>query len=148
MPGKKGLYGRFMTEPAVYRQNIQAADSNVDADIETIPECIVMDAPDDVAQQSDARTCDYATRNFLHLQVCVPPTITQFNVEVWGRMDRSLVVQNAGYAWSFVGGVNAMVRSAYVTLGDLPFREIKVLITNITGNFSGGPASIIYSKTS
>jgi hypothetical protein len=146
MPGKKGIFGSFMTSPAIYRQDIVAADTNTEAAIEALPE-LDLGRPVDPVYPPDALSCDYTVGNLIHCQVCVPSTVTQFDIEVWGTINDGLVVPVAGYRWAQVDGLEDRHRSSFITIADIPATKIKILITNITGNFGGGPGCILFSRS-
>lgn len=136
MPGRKTAEGRWM-DSAIILRKITSADSNTAAAIEAIDAKII------------ALDRFYAANNLLHVQVKMPATVTNYDIEIYGDMSPEMAAADpdmaGGERWSQVSGLLNRTRSTFITIFDPPHGHLKVLVTNVTGNFTGGVGVILYS---
>lgn len=143
MPGKKNQRGSFMSAARLLREVVEA-----DTD------------PADVTEFISASSLNDARQDVIHASIIVPATITKYDIVVYSDAVASmtkltpaevalktLVEEGTDPAdrWAIFDGLIARKRSSFITLDTFyPATNIKILLQNVEGDFSGGSAFILY----
>ena len=138
MPDNRGMIlneGNYV-EPGYLYRTIAAADVNSAANIEALTEVI------------DTENRRWMFKNILHVQAIVPASVTSYDIEIWGSMDHNVTgLTLGGERWGQIAAFTGLARSAVKSVYNIFPGQLKVLITNVSGDFTGGSAYILAARS-
>lgn len=134
MPGSRHPGGRYRTYAKLYRK-VTEEDAVTSAALAALPS--VRTEP--VDPLSEAGKNSWAFDNGLYIQVCVPATVSSFDIEVYGSMrsdpgKEDRIEEFGDDRIALLAFLRDQERSAFLILENYPVGDIKIALTNIAGS--------------